>query len=99
MVDDPAFITNYNWSEFSKLLIFLWLLLIAAVGFAGSILVAHGLIPSLAASRELPDQRLLKLRPLLYGAAAVFLAGAGVIVRLLVSKADVFEDIYARWWI
>ena len=99
MVDDPAFITHFNWSELSKLLIFLWLLLIAAVGFAGSILVAHGLIPSLAASRELPDQRLLKLRPLLYGAAAVFLAGAGVIVRLLVSKADVFEDIYARWWI
>ena len=99
MVDDPAYITNYNRSEISKLLIFVWLLLIAAVGVAGSMLVAHGLIPSLAASRELPDQRLLKLRPLLYSAAAVFLIGAGVIVRLLVSKADVFEDIYARWWI
>ena len=99
MVEDPAFVTHYNWSEFSKLLIFLWLLVVAVVGFAGSVLAAHGLIPSLAASRDLPDQRLLKLRRPLYGAAAFFVIGAGVIVRLLVSKADVIEDFYERWWI
>ena len=99
MVDDPAYILNVHWAEISDFLIPLWLLVGAVVGFAGSLLVAHGVIPSLAATRELPDPRIEKLRPLLYGTALMFLAGAGFMVRLLVSEAYVIESFYKRWWI
>lgn len=117
MIDDPAYITQSNWSEIGKLLIFVWLLVLAAIGFGGSMLLAHGILPSLAANRDLPNEQLLKLpivgrtltlhpreqllklQPLLYGTAILFLGGAGVLVRLLVSKADVIEDFYGRWWI
>ncbi len=99
MVEDPSYITHSNWADIGNLLIFIWLGVVVVVGFAGSVLLAHAVIPSLAASGELPDPRLLKLRPLLYGGAGMLLVLAVVLIALLVPQADVLGDIYERWWV
>ena len=99
MADDPSYITHANWADLGNLLVFLWLLVLVVIGFAGSTLLAHGIIPSLTASGDLPDQGLLKLRPLLYAGAVLLLALVGVLMRLIIPQADVLGDIYERWWI
>jgi hypothetical protein len=99
MVDDPSYITHANWADLGNLLVFLWLLVVVVIGFAGSTLLAHGIIPSLAASGDLPDQRLLKLRPLLYAGAFILLVLVGVLMGLIIPQVDVLGDIYERWWV
>ena len=76
----------------------MWLLLPAVLGFAGSILIAHSLIPSLAASRDIRDPRILKLRPAFYGAAAVSLVLVVVILAVVVPDIQLLADVYERWW-
>jgi hypothetical protein len=76
----------------------LWLLLPAVLGFAGSMLIAHGLIPSLAATRDIRDPRILRLRSAFYGAAALSLVLMIVILAVVVSRLELLADIYERWW-
>ncbi len=71
---DPNFITSQNWAATSDLLAALWLLLGSAIGFGASMLLAHGMIPSLAISRDVPSAVARRIRPPLYVAALIFIA-------------------------
>ena len=50
---DPAFTTSENWKQVSDLLFALWMILGSALGLGFSILLAHGMIPSMAATRDI----------------------------------------------
>jgi hypothetical protein len=91
---DPAFITSQNWADISDLLMTLWLILGSALGFGGSILLAHGMIPSLVITRDLPADLGRKVRPPLYAAGAAFLALGLFSVSLFVDRLDVITGIY-----
>ena len=95
MGDIPKFVTTSDWAALSGLLIPFWFLVIVVVGFAGSMLLAHGMIPSLANTRELPDPRIAKLRPLLYLSAAGFLVLIVITVAIIASRLGIISDIFA----
>ncbi|MEE8519204.1 MAG: hypothetical protein V3S98_08775 [Dehalococcoidia bacterium] len=83
---DPAFIAQADWHNMSRLLFSLWLILGSALGFGGSMLLAHGMVPSLASTRDIPAEVARKTRPPLYAAALLFL-GLGLIgVFLFVDR-------------
>lgn len=91
-----AFITTEHWSDISRLLAALWMILGSALGLGGSILLAHGMVPSLVASRDLPDDKSNPIRLALYGFSAVFLAVGIYSVVLFVSRFDVILSLYNR---
>jgi hypothetical protein len=95
MGDIPKFVTTSDWAALSGLLIPFGVLVVLVFGLAGSMLFAHGLIPSLAGTRELPDPRLAKLRPLLYLSAAGFLVLIVITVAIIFSRLGVINDIFA----
>ena len=97
MDEVSRYITTADWTNISRFLFPLWGLVLAAFGFAGSMLLAHGVIPSLATTRDLPDPRIAKLRPPLYLAAAAFLALGVFMVVLLVTRIGVVGEVFPRW--
>ena len=90
----PEYITSSDWANLSGLLFPLWGLLGAVFGFAGSMLLAHGVIPSLAANRDLPDPRLVKLRPPLYLSAALSLLLAMLMVVVIFDRVGVLGEFF-----
>lgn len=90
---DPAFITAENWKELSELLYPLWMVLGAVLGLAVSFLMAHGVIPSLSATRDLPS-KLATLRMPFYGAAVAFLLFGLFSVFLLINRFGVIAEIF-----
>ena len=93
---DPAFITSANWAAISNLLATLWMILGSALGIGGSMLLAHGMIPSLVNTRDLPPDLASKARLPLYGLAVVFFAMALVSIFLFISRLDAVTVIYYR---
>ena len=91
---DPAFITSQNWADISDLLMMLWLILGSAMGLGGSMLLAHGMIPSLVNTRDLPADLGKKARPPLYAAGATFLALGLFSVYLFVDRFSVISGIF-----
>lgn len=94
MGEVSRYITSADWANISGFLFPLWGLVFGVFGFAGSMLLAHGVIPSLAATRDLPDPRLLKLRPPLYLSAIAFLALAVVMVFVIVARVEFLGEIF-----
>lgn len=92
---DPQFITQADWKAISELLRPLWMILGAVLGLGFSFLTAHGIIPSLAATRELPSP-LAALRVPLYLAAIAFLLFGLFSVTLFVDRLDIIRDIFWR---
>ena len=93
---DPTFTTSADWGDISNLLATLWMILGSAFGLGGSILLAHGMIPSLANTRDIPAAMAAKARPLLYASAGAFLLMGLFSVYLFVSGLDVITSIYYR---
>ena len=94
MGENPNFITSSDWANISGLLPPFWALLGAVLGFAGSMLFAQAVIPSLATARDLPSPRLLKLRTPLYLSAAVFLALAISMVVVIFDRVGILGEIF-----
>ena len=90
---DPQFITHADWEAIGALLLPLWMVLGAALGVALSFLTAHGIIPSLAASRDIPS-RVAALRLPFYGAALAFLAFGLFSVWMLLDRLYIVSDIF-----
>jgi hypothetical protein len=93
---DPAFITTADWKSLSDLLASLWMILGSALGIGGSILLAHGMIPSLVATRDIPAKLGRKVRVPMYGSAVVFLGLLLVSILTFVGRLDVLNGIYYR---
>lgn len=94
MSPDPAYITNTDWSAISGLLYSLWMILGGALGFGFSILAAHGLIPSLVATRDMDATRAIKVRPVLYGISLAFLLFGLYSVWLFISRLGIVSSIF-----
>ena len=91
---DPSYITSQSWAGTSELLAALWLVAGAAVGFGASMLLAHGMFPSLAISRDIPHAVARRIRPALYAAALAFLVLLLFGVALVVDRLDVISAIF-----
>ena len=93
---DPNFITQANWKDLSDLLAALWMILGSALGLGGSMLLAHGMIPSLVTTNDLDATLAKRVRPPLYLAGVVFLGLALVSILLFIDRLEVISDIYYR---
>lgn len=93
---DPAFITSADWAAISNLLATLWQILGSAFGLGGSMLLAHGMVPSLVASKDLPADLGKKVRPPLYAAGVAFLAMGLFSAYQFTDRFDVITAIYYR---
>ncbi len=96
MSTDPIFTTALDWQRIGGLLLTLWWLTGAALGFVGSVLLAHGMVPSLGATRDLPASTVRLVRPPLYLAAAAFVALGIVSVLAFVDRVEVLKDIFDK---
>ena len=96
---DPNFITSADWSDIGDFLLGLLFIPGLAILFALSILVAHGIIPSLVASGHLP-QDYEKARPVFYTIGLASLLGVIAYVAFVAINADnSFGEVWSRWWI
>ncbi len=93
---DPAFITSADWAAISNLLSTLWQILGSALGFGGSMLLAHGMIPSLVSSRDIPAELGRKVRLPLYITGAAFLAMGLLSAYQFADRLGVITGIYYR---
>ena len=93
---DPAYITSADWAAISDLLQTLWQILGSTLGFGGSMLLAHGMVPSLVNSRDLPAGLGKKVRPPLYFAGLAFLAMGLLSAYQFADRIGVITGIYNR---
>ena len=93
---DPAYMTQADWKSVSQLLVPLWMILGSGLGLGFSMLLAQGMLPSLAASRDIQASTARRARPALYLAAVVFLAAGLFSVAVLISRLGTVSDIFYR---
>lgn len=93
---DPTIITASDWAAAADLLAALWFLLGSAVGFGASMLLAHGMIPSLAISRDIPAHVARRIRIPLYAAAVAFLLLGLYAISLFVERLDLISTLFYR---
>ena len=93
---DPTLITASDWAAAADLLAALWFLLGSALGFGACMLLAHGMIPSLAVSRDIPANVARRIRIPLYAAAVVFLLLAFYAISLFIERLDLISELFYR---
>ena len=93
---DPSYITASDWTAAADLLAALWFLLGSALGFGASMLLAHGMIPSLAISRDIPASVARRIRVPLYAAAVAFLLLGMYALSLFVQRLDLISNLFYR---
>jgi hypothetical protein len=91
---EPAFITSENWKQVSDLLFSLWLILGSGLGLGFSILLAHGMIPSLAATRDIPAAAAKRARPVMYASSLFFLALGLFGLVLFYGRLDIVSQLF-----
>jgi hypothetical protein len=91
-------ITTGQWSDLTTTLIYLWSFVGSIVMFAGSLLIGHGLIPSLTSTRDLPASY-INFRPIALISSAFFLLCAIFCFVNFVDHMTVVYDIFNRVWI
>ena len=95
---DPASIGATEWSDIGQLLTRLWIVVFFIVVFATNMLLGHNAIPSLLASKDLPEI-VQKTRPAFYAVAAISFGLAMYFLALVVDDAGVLRRIWADYWI
>ena len=82
---DPAHLGPAEWAEIGKLVTNLWFMVGMIVLFATNMLIGHVFVPSLVASRHLPDS-CSRVRGVFYALAIISFA---VFVFFLIRAIDV----------
>ena len=95
---DPAPLVNNQWTEITKLLVNLWIMVGLIVIVASNMLVGHIFIPSLIASQHIPDVA-RKARPAFYALAVLFFAATVYVFFQVIDLSDVIGTIYDDYWI
>ena len=95
---DPAGLANFEWSEISKLLINLWIMVALVVFFATNLIIGHIFIPSLVASSHIPE-KMQKARPAFYALAIISFAATIFVLTIVIDRAGVIREIYETFWI
>ena len=93
---DPTFMAASEWAAAADLLAALWFLLGSALGFGASMLLAHGMIPSLAISRDIPAQVARRIRIPLYAAAILFLLLGLYAISLFIDRLELISILFYR---
>ncbi|MXY60402.1 MAG: hypothetical protein F4Y96_08250 [Chloroflexi bacterium] len=93
---DPTFMTASDWAAAADLLAALWFLLGSALGFGACMLLAHGMIPSLAISRDIPAHVARRIRIPLYAGAVLFLLLGFYAISLFIERLDLISDLFYR---
>jgi hypothetical protein len=91
-------LTPAQWEAVTESLIWLWAFVGFVVLLAGMMLLAHIVIPSLVESRHVPS-RVMSIRPILYGIAAIAFIGVVVVFASFVISLNTFFDIYPDRWV
>lgn len=94
----PEQITPEQWNHVTDTLLLLWVFVGCMILGAGSMLVAHILVPSLIDSRHI-SPNLGKGRPVVYAIAALAFAGAIFVFVTFVGHVMEFQDIYPDVWV
>ena len=94
----PEQMTPDQWQHVTQTLIWLWLFVGCMVLGAGSMLMAHIVIPSLVETRDIPE-KIGSARPVIYGLAVIAFAGAVFVFASFVIALDEFRQIYPGTWI
>lgn len=94
----PEVATADQWAQINSGLIWFWGFAACTIVFAANLLLAHGMIPSLVSTRQLP-QRAMRVRPVLYVIALIFLVGAIVCLANIVTNLTVMFDLYDKVWV
>jgi hypothetical protein len=92
---NPELLTQGYWDDINRDVLYLALLHLSVVAFAGSILLARTVIPSLVYTGHAPE-RAGRLRPVFFALAAAAGISAIIFAVLWISNLDVFYDIYDR---
>jgi len=100
---EPEVIAFGTWMELAQLLVRLWFFVLLQVIFAFSLLLAHGVIPSLVGTGHLPAS-VDRIRPALYIGFLFFLVATIVTISTVFwtpqALIDVLYDaIYSRRWV
>lgn len=93
---EPQAIDAESWKLISGLLIRLYLFAMSLVIFALSMLIAHGVIPSLVVTRHLPSN-VQSIRPVFYGIAAIAIVAVVFFVTNILNLIGVIYGIFPRW--
>lgn len=93
----PDQLTAEQWDHVTNTLILLWAFAGTMILGAGSMMVAHILVPSLIDKRDI-DPKYGKGRPFAYAIAALAFAGAIFFFASFINYLDTFYDIYPRIW-
>lgn len=95
---DPQIVTSSQWREISSVLVYFWVFVFVLGSFAGNLLIAHSLIPSLAITGHI-GPTVTRARPVFYVLAVLFgLATVWTIVQI-VEGTEVLRTIYPKTWI
>lgn len=92
----PEALDAESWKLISGLLIRLYLFATSLVTFALSMLIAHGVVPSLVATRHLPA-KVQRIRPVFYGIAAIAIVAVVFFVTNILNLIGVIYGIFPRW--
>ncbi len=95
---DPGVLTQAEWNEIPKAIIFLWVFVFFMVSAAFSFLLGHGVIPSLIASRHI-SRSVQRIRPLFYLAALGAISSAVFLIANAISTMKVIGNFWTRWFI
>ena len=95
---DPAALGSSQWSEIGKMLTSLWAVALFVVLFAANMLLGHNLIPSMVASRHIPESW-QRVRPVFYALAILSFVLAVFFIYRVVDFAGVLRDFWPNYWI
>lgn len=92
---DPHTIVGADWPDIEALVRFLWMIAIFNVVLAFCMLLAHAVVPSFIATRQIP-RGLRSIRPFLTIGALVAFAGTTFALLSWVGTLAVIYDIYPK---
>ena len=95
---DPATLTNAEWTGIANLLTNLWVMLFLIIVIGSLYLTAHALVPSLVASRHLPES-VARIRVPTYVLMFIGIALYFYFIGVSISESGVLGDIFDSYWI
>lgn len=95
---DPQSLTSADWDQVQTTLVYLWVLWLAVIAMALSLLVAHAIIPSLVTTGHV-GASVERVRPVFYAAAVAAAAIALFAFYGFLTESEVLRTIYTKVWI
>lgn len=95
---DPATLSNAEWTGIANLLTNLWGMLLLIIFIGTLYLTAHAFVPSLVASRHLPES-IERIRTPTYVLMFIGIAIYFYFLVMAIGESHVLGDIFDTYWI